>query len=82
MDRTFIFKIMTKHTLTYKNMRFLFHFDMEKQSHCSKCGTKVPEQPKLYVEGDTYKAAEYLIDNLDKVKLHIINKEIKGSTIL
>ena len=51
---------MTKHTLKYKNMRFLFHFDMEKQSHCSKCGTKVPEQPKLYVEGDTYKAAEYL----------------------
>ena len=29
-----------------------------------------------------YKSAEYLIDNLDKVKLHIINKELKGSTII
>jgi hypothetical protein len=73
---------MRKHTILFKNMKFLFHFNVVRDSHCNKCGTKVPGQPKLYVEGDNYKSAEYLIDNLDKVKLHIINKELKGSTII
>ena len=48
---------MRKHTILFKNMKFLYHFDVVKESHCSKCGTKIPGQPKLYVEGDNYKAA-------------------------
>ena len=73
---------MDKKLVTFKNKKFLFHFDIRKESICSECGSKAPGQHKLYVEGDSYEAAEYLIDNLDKVKLHIISEELKKSKLV
>ena len=70
-----------KRVIKYEKYKFLYHFDIVKKSICKHCGNDVPAQHKLSVEGLDYDSAEYLIKHRDKVKLHILSKELTSAKV-
>ena len=49
-------------------MKFFYLVDKEDKSICDKCGNVLlPASERLSIEGDTYKAAEYLIKEKEAI---------------
>ena len=70
-----------KRVIEYEKYKFLYNFDIVKKSICKHCGSDVPAQHKLSVEGLDYDSAEYLIKHKDTVKLHILSKELTSAKV-
>jgi hypothetical protein len=67
-------------------MKFFYLVDKEDKSICDKCGNVLlPASERLSIEGDTYKAAEYLIKGKNEVQEYILKKDLRqriGGTTL
>ena len=77
---------MVKNSIIYKKMKFFYLVDKENESKCDKCGNVLlPASERLSIEGDTYKAAEYLIKGKNEVQEYILKKDLRqriGGTTL
>jgi len=77
---------MVRNSIIYKKMKFFYLVDKEDKSICDKCGNVLlPASERLSIEGDTYKAAEYLIKGKNEVQEYILKKDLRqriGGTTL
>ena len=77
---------MVRNSIIYKKMKFFYLVDKENESKCDKCGNVLLlASERLSIEGDTYKAAEYLIKGKNEVQEYILNKDLRqriGGTTL
>ena len=68
---------MVKNSIIYKKMKFFYLVDKEDKSICDKCGSEIPASERLSVEGDTFKAAEFLIKGKNEVQDYILKKDLR-----
>ena len=77
---------MVRNSIIYKKMKFFYLVDKEDKSICDKCcNVLLPASERLSIEGDTYKAAEYLIKGKNEVQEYILKKDLRqriGGTTL
>ena len=77
---------MVRNSIIYKKMKFFYLVDKEDKSICDKCGNVLlPASERLSIEGDTYKAAEFLIKRKNEVQDYILKKDLRqriGGTTL
>ena len=76
---------MVKNSIIYKKMKFYYLVNKKGEGKCETCGSVFPASERLSVEGDTYKAAEYLIKGKNEVQEYILKKDLRqriGGTTL